>query len=1547
MYRFLLFFIAVRIFAEPIDDLAPSAPEEIASLRTDLLIGGLVNPFSGQIAHSEKDLHIHAAQDLILRRTYVPPLVLGRYEDKDAQDRFKLAKALSLSHKGWSVLSHLWCGFNAKSRHFQVPDPSGCVLEFQLNNQTGTLVTDSFGMSNLGCEEPCSDADWRNTKLVVDELNARVQTPEGTERIYHRIGLSYRLEQEVLSNGKVIRYEYQNNRLSKILSTNASGQFVYASIDIQDLKHFRGSDGTQADYTYETRTISGEKKKIHSKHVFNVLTKISNPFYHNTAGYNDRLLLSSYDLKEYPVSCQYSSTKNRLAQVTSLSFPIGRIAISYDPPQAGVKGGWTCATDENGLSTIYRFNEKLLLTAIENHNGSLVNQKRFTYDERQHIRAIETSDGQGNVLLTKNFECDEAGNPLIEQWTGDFGAFIIRRRFDNNRLIEESRDDGLSTQWTYLKSTRLITSITILDHGVSLRKTTYQFDGACNLIQESEEGQTVTDYILRSQAPHLHRIEWKIEKDWVGNLIRKIHLDYDQWGNICAEAVYGSDDVLAYTIERTYNAKGELLHETNPLGQDASYIYDARGRCIQEMPFSHDYSIHRTFDAKGRLIQLDEGSHSTQFSYDPTDLLIEKIDYLGQPTRYSYHPVHRKPVRIESTPLVQKNVFDAFGRPIQTQDNAGNPTRTIFNSYGSPLQIIHPGGGAESFEYAPNGNRIRQIDADGIAATFEYDALKRLTSKTTGLAQTLYRYDAYFLMEETDAEGISKRYSYNGVGQKIREETAGRVSTFGYDPLGFLNRIEKAGRMTTIQNDLLGRPLEKSVLGHLKTTYSYDSAGNTASITKRGTTHFLYDPYHRLIEKTDPLGNRTFITYIEGDRSLIKKIKNPRGIETVEYYDPHHCLLKKEVDGILTQEYDYDSDLRKIRQDHLTFTYTPDGFLASMTEAGERTTRYSYTPAGRLQAKQLPDGQILSYEYNSLGDLCRIGDQSIEYDKIGRLIGGSGFRRTLDPFGNILIEEFDTGLCIESQYDELDRPLERILPDRSQIVYEYNPLFLERIRRISPDGRLLYTHTYDLYSDAGDLLLEDHRTSYEYDLLGREIGHSDPYLTETCFYDSQGNLIRKGQTTYSYDALSQMTGESDRFTARFDPHYNCVEMNGQAILLDAFHQIASLPYDANGRLLRDGYAYDLCNRLIATPGERLSYDVIGRCLTKGSTSYLYLGDEEIGSYKNGRCQELQIPGLNRAAAIEKDSIAYLPIYDVQGTIRYLVDRSNLQIAEENHSDSFGRGLNPRIPYAYAGKRFDPATNLIYFGQRYYDPNLGRWLTPDPIGPSDSSNLYQYVFNNPYRYIDPNGESVLDFFVGLGEMIGGGVIFVGGGALEIVSYGGFSWGVGFTTSAGAALMVDGAVRVGSHATSTAQAMDSVVQSLRTSSVWNTTSTSLSYLNYSTVDAFEYSMWRNKEGSVDPSLPANPDEIAKKPGWKETTHPEAGKKGHRTFENGDTGEQIRHDKGRDGETGHEAQDHYHHLKPDGKGSFNYLDANGKIVPKGSDPAHIYPPSYVWWK
>jgi RHS repeat-associated protein len=59
-------------------------------------------------------------------------------------------------------------------------------------------------------------------------------------------------------------------------------------------------------------------------------------------------------------------------------------------------------------------------------------------------------------------------------------------------------------------------------------------------------------------------------------------------------------------------------------------------------------------------------------------------------------------------------------------------------------------------------------------------------------------------------------------------------------------------------------------------------------------------------------------------------------------------------------------------------------------------------------------------------------------------------------------------------------------------------------------------------------------------------------------------------------------------------------------------------------------------------------------------------------------------------------------------------------------------------YRYSGKERDEATGFYYYGYRYYVPWTGRWLSPDPIGPEDGLNLYQFVRNNPVNLTDPNG-----------------------------------------------------------------------------------------------------------------------------------------------------------------------------------------------------------------
>ena len=108
---------------------------------------------------------------------------------------------------------------------------------------------------------------------------------------------------------------------------------------------------------------------------------------------------------------------------------------------------------------------------------------------------------------------------------------------------------------------------------------------------------------------------------------------------------------------------------------------------------------------------------------------------------------------------------------------------------------------------------------------------------------------------------------------------------------------------------------------------------------------------------------------------------------------------------------------------------------------------------------------------------------------------------------------------------------------------------------------------------------------------------------------------------------------------------------------------------------------------------------------------------------------------------------YVPLYDLQGNITCLLDHQRRKVVETYCYSVFGEEeiLNERgrvisdssagNPWRYRGKRVDKEVGLMYFGYRYYDPEVGRWISPDPLGAIDGPNLYAYARNNPMKYVD--------------------------------------------------------------------------------------------------------------------------------------------------------------------------------------------------------------------
>ena len=87
-------------------------------------------------------------------------------------------------------------------------------------------------------------------------------------------------------------------------------------------------------------------------------------------------------------------------------------------------------------------------------------------------------------------------------------------------------------------------------------------------------------------------------------------------------------------------------------------------------------------------------------------------------------------------------------------------------------------------------------------------------------------------------------------------------------------------------------------------------------------------------------------------------------------------------------------------------------------------------------------------------------------------------------------------------------------------------------------------------------------------------------------------------------------------------------------------------------------------------------------------------------------------------------------------------------------DSFGTIITDTAPFDFAGGLHDPATGLIRFGCRDYDPDIGRWTAKDPIlFAGGDTDLYGYCVNDPVNWVDPRGLS------SEGEVINWGIFVV--------------------------------------------------------------------------------------------------------------------------------------------------------------------------------------------
>ncbi len=446
----------------------------------------------------------------------------------------------------------------------------------------------------------------------------------------------------------------------------------------------------------------------------------------------------------------------------------------------------------------------------------------------------------------------------------------------------------------------------------------------------------------------------------------------------------------------------------------------------------------------------------------------------------------------------------------------------------------------------------------------------------------------------------------------------------------------------------------------------------------------------------------------------------PHAGEIAYSYDPINRLTDIHYPSGETVKYvyDYNSNLTKVVQ-------------------GSETTSYSYDRLNRLVKAQFPGDVLVSYDYDPANRLVKITypDKEVvgySYDHRGRLV------KVLDPVGSTQYEYDDqTNLVVKER-----------LPNG--IVTEYSYDAVPRITAVShknSNGALIaeYQFVYDKNNNCRSVREVTHSetktTSYLYDNLNRltEVVCSNKDF-EKYTYDGAGNrltkITRDGTVDYEYDNYNRLirAGEARLY---YDASGNLIKKtsNGKEICFG---------YDAAGRLVSSDNGKDQVIFVYDGEGRRVSKSVNGKKTSFINDPVAPLSRVLLEKDEHGQTKKRYVYGFSRLLG-QGTAGAQFFLYDQPGkSVSFLVDKNQRVLKTYSYS-AFGlRNGENRLEnsYEYAGEEYDEETGLVYLRNRYYDPEIGRFISPDSVvgnlGDPQTLNPYAYVRNNPVNYIDPSG-----------------------------------------------------------------------------------------------------------------------------------------------------------------------------------------------------------------
>jgi len=1089
--------------------------------------------------------------------------------------------------------------------------------------------------------------------------------------------------------------------------------------------------------------------------------------------------------------------------------PISSASETYEEVKLfDAAGNLSWETDANGNQAVYSYDSLYRMTTKTDPVG---NEIQYSYDNNGNI--IEKTYVNRNLVTTSTYDAINRPLSTTQTFTDPLGGgnvqYTSTLAYDNGNHTKTLTDpEGKVVREVYDGIDRAI-SRNVDPNGLNL-VTTFSYDVGGNLTTTNDpEGRVVEnvyDGLNRKISARYQPqgFEELFAYDGMDMLTREtdtrgivMEYTYDNLGRMRQMMLHediidpGTIRTIKEFVYEDTHADGPRMIETDALGNARTRTYDFLGRTISETD-ALGYTTSYEYDGVHRRAMVDQRGNRTEYAFDAIGRIVLETDAAGNARQTIYEDTLNRQTEIDKNGIQSRYQYDPLERLVQITNSLSAPDSfdivsetNIYRGDNSLLERTDGNGNITRLEYDTAGRKIAEIHGFGTVqearTTYTYDRADRIVSVKSardhgGAYDYLYAYDdAAHTVTTTDGQGNVTTTTYDGDGNILAVNKAGgALDSRSYDEIGkLLSVIDPLGNIWRYTYDAnRNMTLQEDGQGN-QVRFAYDALNNltdTYQILDESTEYRRqqgYDEAGHLSFTIDPKGQRLDYAYDE-----LNRVTNETYSNHVVQVMPYLVRIEYERDqvGNLVEVREVrsvaDTGVPSVdeRIDITVMTYDNMNRLSSKTNSDGKAVLYTYDASGNRDSVIDTQGETTTYSYDALNRIERL---DAPLGSTGYTYYGDGLPDTVAyPNGSGMDVDYDRSGFVTNilQFAILpgDDSIIGTEDDEQTQLARYAYLYDAR-------GNMSQQHIYGT-DPSGDPLI----TTYECDLADRLANVDYPGDGRMAYtYDSVGNRLTEtgidpadGATQISrilhYNTLNRLYRREDSIdpfnTANFD-----YDFNGNMILKTIGAQDTHYSYDIRNRLMSTtdlvhggdvGFDYDYngmrTKKTSSAEEIRYLYDD-GSLLTEYGPAPAY---NDVRTYTYGR--ELISVTDFQAGSASPSRVQY-SLRDSLGSMTAFTNADGNTDATYRY-DAWGNIMEQTgtttVPVTYTGHYLDSETGLLYFGARYYDSSLGRFITQDPISGSimnpPSLHRYLYAYANPMRYVDLDGYEGVEFMPILGE-----------------------------------------------------------------------------------------------------------------------------------------------------------------------------------------------------